>query len=312
MLIDLNRCTRCGDCVQACIDTHHDGHSRLFLDGPRFGDYLIPSSCRNCRDPVCMIGCPVGSIQQGENNQIVIRDWCIGCGVCARQCPYDSIQMHDESLIPTGAPGWKWLRSAVEPMRKWFSPSYSAKHWFSGAAPFATDIEHALAAGSANGDYYFRYVFQVDGARLVGDRTWRLLATSKGKALEIWLDGSPLALEQDAPQAKRGEYVASLPLATIGKGHHVIAAKIAAPVPFDTTIFDLRLDLAIAEHGDIEEKLVTERAVVCDQCSTLSGGRQACVYACPHEAAMRVDAWVNFPGMWPASLSCGNTFTVGP
>ena len=35
MLIDLDRCTCCGDCVEACISTHNDGHSRLFLDGPR-------------------------------------------------------------------------------------------------------------------------------------------------------------------------------------------------------------------------------------------------------------------------------------
>jgi Fe-S-cluster-containing hydrogenase component 2 len=298
MLIDLNRCTRCGDCVQACIDTHDDGHSRLFLDGPRFGDYLIPSSCRNCRDPVCMIGCPVGSIQQGENGQIVIRDWCIGCGVCARQCPYDSIQMHDESLIPAGAPGWRWLRSATEPAKKWFTANYAAKHWVAGAAPFAADIEKALASGAHTvGDYYFRYTFTVESSRLAADHTWRLLATSKGKTLEIWLNGTPLTLEQDAPQAKRGEYVANLPLPRIGKGAHVLAAKVGAPVPFDATIFDLRLDLAINEQEDVEEKLVTERAVVCDQCSTLSGHRHACVYACPHEAAMRVDAWVSFPAM---------------
>ncbi len=298
MLIDLNRCTRCGDCVQACIDTHDDGHSRLFLDGPRFGDYLIPSSCRNCRDPVCMIGCPVGSIQQGENGQIVIRDWCIGCGVCARQCPYDSIQMHNESLIPAGAPGWSWLRTATEPAKKWFASGYAARHWLAGSAPFAADIEKALAAGALTaGDYYFRYTFTVDSARLEADHTWRMLATSKGKNLEIWLDGTPLALEQDAPQAKRGEYVANLPLERIGKGSHVVAAKVGGPVPFAATIFDLRLDLAINEQEDVEEKLVTEMAVVCDQCSTLSGHRHACVYACPHEAAMRVDAWVSFPGM---------------
>jgi Fe-S-cluster-containing hydrogenase component 2 len=245
-----------------------------------------------------MIGCPVGSIQQGENGQIVIRDWCIGCGVCARQCPYDSIQMHDESLIPAGAPGWRWLRSSVEPAPKWYTASYAAKYWLAGAAPFAADIEKALAAGAGPvGDYYFRYTFTVDSSRLEADHTWRLLATSKGKSLEIWLDGTPLSLEQDAPQAKRGEYVANLPLSSIGKGSHVVAAKVRAPVPFDATIFDLRLDLAINEQEDVEEKLVTERAVVCDQCSTLSGHRHACVYACPHEAAMRVDAWVEFPGM---------------
>ena len=40
-----------------------------------------------------MIGCPVGSINRGDNGEIQIRDWCIGCSVCADQCPYGSIQM---------------------------------------------------------------------------------------------------------------------------------------------------------------------------------------------------------------------------
>ena len=35
MLIDLDRCTRCDECVRACANTHDDGHSRLFLVGPR-------------------------------------------------------------------------------------------------------------------------------------------------------------------------------------------------------------------------------------------------------------------------------------
>lgn len=94
MLVDLDRCTRCGDCMQACIDTHDDGVSRLYLDGPRFGKYLVPNACRKCLDPVCMIGCPVGSIVRGDDGQIIIKDWCIGCGLCADQCPYGSIHMH--------------------------------------------------------------------------------------------------------------------------------------------------------------------------------------------------------------------------
>ncbi|MGZ0168244.1 MAG: 4Fe-4S binding protein [Planctomycetales bacterium] len=94
MLIDLDRCTRCGQCVDACVSAHDDGRTRLYLDGPRFEKYLVPLSCRSCMDPVCMIGCPVGSINRGDNGEIEIRDWCIGCSLCADQCPYGSIQMN--------------------------------------------------------------------------------------------------------------------------------------------------------------------------------------------------------------------------
>jgi Fe-S-cluster-containing hydrogenase component 2 len=93
LLLDLESCTRCDDCVRACADTH-DGVTRLVRDGIRFDKYLVATSCRSCADPLCLIGCPVGSIHRKDSLEIVIEDWCIGCSLCSKQCPYGNINMH--------------------------------------------------------------------------------------------------------------------------------------------------------------------------------------------------------------------------
>jgi CRP-like cAMP-binding protein/Fe-S-cluster-containing hydrogenase component 2 len=93
LVIDLEKCTRCDECVRACAD-QHGGLTRLVRDGLRLDKYLIATACRACADPVCMIGCPVGSIRRRNSLEILIEDWCIGCGKCAQQCPYGNITMH--------------------------------------------------------------------------------------------------------------------------------------------------------------------------------------------------------------------------
>ena len=98
LLIDLDNCTRCDACVQACAKAH-DGVSRLLRDGLRYDHYLVATACRSCRDPLCMTQCPVGSIRRKENLEIIIEDWCIGCGKCAELCPYGNINMHPLEVI---------------------------------------------------------------------------------------------------------------------------------------------------------------------------------------------------------------------
>jgi Fe-S-cluster-containing hydrogenase component 2/CRP-like cAMP-binding protein len=95
LVLDLEKCTRCDECAKACADAH-GGVTRLVREGLRFDKFLVASSCRSCFDPVCMVGCPVGSIRRTGSSEIVIEDWCIGCGKCADNCPYGNINIQEQ------------------------------------------------------------------------------------------------------------------------------------------------------------------------------------------------------------------------
>jgi len=94
MLINLERCTGCDDCVTACANAH-DNNPRFIRHGHRLGKFMVANSCMHCSDPVCMIGCPTGAIHRNESGgQVIIHDSiCIGCGTCANSCPYSNIRM---------------------------------------------------------------------------------------------------------------------------------------------------------------------------------------------------------------------------
>ncbi len=112
LVIDLNVCTRCDDCVRGCSDTH-GGIPRFVREGNRIGNFLVARACYHCADPVCLIGCPTGAIRRTDVGDVVaIEDsLCIGCSSCANNCPYDAIVMHETGevwpadMIPEGLRG---------------------------------------------------------------------------------------------------------------------------------------------------------------------------------------------------------------
>lgn len=95
LVIDLNRCIRCDNCVEACKGVR--GSARLRREGERFGAYVVATACRQCRDPACML-CPRGAIHRDKHGEIHFRENCVGCGFCAKQCPFGNI-----SIVEVGA-----------------------------------------------------------------------------------------------------------------------------------------------------------------------------------------------------------------
>jgi CRP-like cAMP-binding protein len=100
LVIDLDTCTRCDDCVRACADTH-GGRPRFIREGNKYENFLITKACYHCLDPVCLVGCPTGAIRRASFGDVVeIADnLCIGCQICARNCPYDAIVMHETGEV---------------------------------------------------------------------------------------------------------------------------------------------------------------------------------------------------------------------
>jgi Fe-S-cluster-containing hydrogenase component 2 len=309
LLIDLDRCTRCGDCVTACVNTHEDGRSRLYLDGPRFDRYLVPSACRNCLNPACMIGCPVGSIQRGDDGQILIRDWCIGCGMCANQCPYDSIQMHDLGLIPQRAFGWEVTPLAAN--SRWPSAGALTASWAS--SPFQWDValqgllapRDTTSSATLTSALGFRYEFHVSGDDLRSENQHEIAVVTQAASAAVWLNGTQLELACEEKQ-RRGEnkkltYSGHVPRSYLRRGRNLLAVRIEPPIAPGDVALDVRILPAAGQiqtgpaQTTAEIRQVSELAVVCDLCSSLPTG-PACVTMCPHDAAFRIDARFEFPG----------------
>ena len=92
MLIDMNLCTRCDDCVRACASTH-GGTPRFLREGNNYRHWMVPNACYQCSDPACLVGCPTGAITRplGTREVTINPDVCIACHNCSRRCPWGNI-----------------------------------------------------------------------------------------------------------------------------------------------------------------------------------------------------------------------------
>lgn len=105
--IDVSKCTGCRTCQVACSDLNNTPvglHLRrvMEVEGGTWKKtpeglwkqdvfaYYVSIGCNQCADPACVKVCPTKAhFKRAEDGLVVIdRAKCIGCGMCAKACPY--------------------------------------------------------------------------------------------------------------------------------------------------------------------------------------------------------------------------------
>ena len=99
VVIDMDRCIECGSCAAACYASHAN------MPGVNFavsGAALLPVICRQCKSASCVDACPVEAMIRDEDGVVRRRLlMCIGCGSCARACPF-GVLPNTTSGVPSG------------------------------------------------------------------------------------------------------------------------------------------------------------------------------------------------------------------
>jgi len=89
VLIDLDRCIECRSCAAACYYSHAAMPAIRFA---RSGWALLPVICRQCKAASCVEACPAEAMVRDDDGVVRRRLFrCIGCGSCARACPFGVI-----------------------------------------------------------------------------------------------------------------------------------------------------------------------------------------------------------------------------
>jgi Fe-S-cluster-containing hydrogenase component 2 len=252
-----------------------------------------------------MIPCPVGSIVRGDRGQILIRDWCIGCEKCAKNCPYGAIQMHPTGLLPARSPDWRFLPAwkVPAPQLDWTTAEYRDRHWMPIQTPVLYDREFLdrlgrIPTGAKPAAVCFRHRFSVDvGRHRSSDAKFRLVISPFHAGTQLWINGKEvtdldikkgegvreLELEETEPFGTEGGKKSTKGLRILRPGQNALGVRLPLPEYLGGTLFDLRIVV-------FEGTVIELKAVVCDLCNQPPDGLTACVRACPHEATRRFDA----------------------
>jgi len=124
MIIDVEKCIGCGNCVRACKEENDVPREPYYfrtwveryrveggdlahpqVDSPNGGydgfperyaavaaagkTFFVPKLCNHCVDSPCEQVCPVGATFRSPDGVVMIdKKYCLGCRYCVQACPY--------------------------------------------------------------------------------------------------------------------------------------------------------------------------------------------------------------------------------
>lgn len=122
--IDQSKCWGCRTCQVACKDKNDLPIGALFrnVSSYEIGQYPeakffhYPRTCNHCINPACVANCPTGAMHIDDEDGTVQHsdEACIGCGTCAKSCPYEVPVIVEEEGIARKCDGCKQLRENGE------------------------------------------------------------------------------------------------------------------------------------------------------------------------------------------------------
>ncbi|MBP6716555.1 MAG: 4Fe-4S dicluster domain-containing protein [Acidobacteria bacterium] len=123
MIIDIEKCIGCGNCVRACkaengvpmtddafrtwVERYtifpdepekpivespnggYDGFADLKMHGDAAKVFFVPKICNHCAHSPCVQVCPVGATFESPDGVVLVdQSRCLGCRYCVQACPY--------------------------------------------------------------------------------------------------------------------------------------------------------------------------------------------------------------------------------
>jgi Fe-S-cluster-containing dehydrogenase component len=124
MIIDIDKCIGCGNCVRACSNENQvskdyfrtwveryevpEGYVNPRVSSPQgaingfppskqtsLKSFFVPKLCNQCADSPCVQVCPVGATFVSPDGVVLVdKEYCLGCRYCVQACPYGCRYLH--------------------------------------------------------------------------------------------------------------------------------------------------------------------------------------------------------------------------